>query len=115
MGTRRLAQKKLATASNKPLMLAILSTSTRRSSPGTAPLLACLSWRLPNHITNPVPITAVPATPKKKYSQRSQGPAKLPMCRPAKLKAVIIKPLSGLPWLNSAPLAPSNVQLALRR
>ncbi|MNI58801.1 hypothetical protein D3C73_1139280 [compost metagenome] len=59
-------------------------------------------------------MTAVPATPNTKYSQRNQGPAKLPMCRPTKLNEVIIAALSGAPWLSSSPVLPSNIQLALR-
>ncbi|MNT14673.1 hypothetical protein D3C72_1496880 [compost metagenome] len=42
-GNKRLAQKKAAVPSSKPLMLAMFSTSTRRSSKGCVPLLACLS------------------------------------------------------------------------
>ena len=81
-GNRRLAQKNAAMAIINPGMLAIFSTSTKRSSKGITEALACLSWRLPSQITKPVPIIAVPARPQIKYSQRSTGPAKWPMCKP---------------------------------
>ncbi|MNH34250.1 hypothetical protein D3C79_948300 [compost metagenome] len=91
-------------------MLAMFSTSTRRNSNGWVPLLACLSWRLPSHITRPVPITAVPARPKKKYNQRNHGPAKTPMCNPYMPPEISIGVASI--WLPPCrvPLTPSNSQ-----
>ncbi|MNJ55701.1 hypothetical protein D3C77_512120 [compost metagenome] len=106
-GNKRLAQKNAATPSSRPLMLAMFSTSTRRSSPGWLPLLACLSWRLPSHSTRPVPITAVPARPKKKYNQRSQGPANTPMCKPYIPPEISIGVASMVLAPCSSPLTPS--------
>lgn len=81
-GSRRLSQKKPATATDRPAMEPTLSTSTRRWPKGVRPSLRRSGMRLTTHSTMPDAAMKVPTTPLSSSSQRVAGSAKRPRCTP---------------------------------
>lgn len=102
IGSSRLATIIASVAMTKPVVVPAVTAAASRT-----PFSPWRAWRLSSQYSCPVAISTHPASPARKYSQRSGQLSNAMKCMPVRKRCVVAAGCNGT-WCSNAPVAPSK-------